>query len=69
MEPEETIDYNIRNIPKKYFEESEKLLPGKNYVGLQFAGLHWQSLGFLLVHIWIGCILFHQQNQQFHLDS
>ena len=28
-----TIDYNIRNIPKKYFEESEKLLPGKNYVG------------------------------------
>ena len=28
-----TIDYNIRNIPKKYFEESEKLLPGKNYIG------------------------------------
>ena len=26
-------DYDIKNIPKKYFDESEKLLPDKNYVG------------------------------------
>ena len=28
-----TIDYNIKNIPKKYFDESERLLPDKNYIG------------------------------------
>jgi len=27
------IDYNIENIPKKYFEESARLLPDKNYIG------------------------------------
>jgi len=27
------IDYDIKNIPKKYFEESERLLPNKNYIG------------------------------------
>tara|TARA_B100001750_G_scaffold159119_1_gene128206 strand:+ start:16 stop:963 length:948 start_codon:yes stop_codon:yes gene_type:complete len=26
-------DYNIKNIPKKYFDESKRLLPNKNYVG------------------------------------
>jgi len=26
-------DYDIKNIPKKYFTESIKLLPGKNYIG------------------------------------
>jgi len=26
-------DYNIKKIPKKYFEESARLLPGKNYIG------------------------------------
>jgi len=28
-----TIDYNIKNIPKKYFDESARLLPDKNYIG------------------------------------
>ena len=28
-----TIDYDIKNIPKKYFDESERLLPDKNYIG------------------------------------
>ena len=28
-----TIDYDIKNIPKKYFDESTRLLPDKNYVG------------------------------------
>ena len=28
-----TIDYDIKNIPKKYFDESARLLPGKNYIG------------------------------------
>jgi len=28
-----TVDYNIKNIPKKYFDESVKLLPNKDYVG------------------------------------
>ena len=27
------IDYDINRIPKKYFDESTRLLPGKNYVG------------------------------------
>jgi len=27
------IDYDIKNISKKYFEESERLLPNKNYIG------------------------------------
>ena len=27
------IDYDIKNIPKKYFNESIRLLPDKNYVG------------------------------------
>jgi len=27
------IDYDIKKIPKKYFDESARLLPGKNYVG------------------------------------
>jgi len=27
------IDYNIKNIPKKYFDESVRLLPDKNYIG------------------------------------
>jgi len=26
-------EYDIRNIPKKYFDESVKLLPNKNYIG------------------------------------
>ena len=26
-------DYDIKNIPKKYFDESIKLLPNKNYIG------------------------------------
>jgi len=28
-----TIDYDIKRIPKKYFDESIRLLPDKNYVG------------------------------------
>ena len=28
-----TIDYDIKNIPKKYFDESARLLPDKNYIG------------------------------------
>jgi len=28
-----TIDYDIKNIPKKYFDESLRLLPDKNYIG------------------------------------
>jgi len=28
-----TVDYNIKNIPKKYFDESARLLPDKNYIG------------------------------------
>ena len=28
-----TIDYDIKKIPKKYFDESIRLLPDKNYVG------------------------------------
>ena len=28
-----TIDYDIKNIPKKYFDESARLLPHKNYIG------------------------------------
>ena len=28
-----TIDYDIKNIPKKYFDESVRLLPDKNYIG------------------------------------
>ena len=28
-----TTDYDIKNIPKKYFDESARLLPGKNYIG------------------------------------
>jgi len=28
-----TIDYDIKNIPKKYFDESGRLLPDKNYIG------------------------------------
>ena len=28
-----TVEYNIKNIPKKYFEESARLLPDKNYIG------------------------------------
>tara|TARA_B100000029_G_scaffold121433_1_gene114871 strand:- start:593 stop:1540 length:948 start_codon:yes stop_codon:yes gene_type:complete len=28
-----TTDYDIKNIPKKYFDESLRLLPGKNYIG------------------------------------
>ena len=28
-----TTDYDIKNIPKKYFEESVRLLPDKNYIG------------------------------------
>ena len=27
------IDYDIKNIPKKYFDESKRLLPNKNYIG------------------------------------
>ena len=27
------IDYDIKNIPKKYFDESIRLLPDKNYIG------------------------------------
>ena len=27
------IDYDIKNIPKKYFDESARLLPDKNYIG------------------------------------
>jgi len=27
------ISYDIKKIPKKYFEESERLLPNKNYIG------------------------------------
>ena len=27
------IDYDIRNIPKKYFDESKRLLPDKDYIG------------------------------------
>jgi len=27
------IDYDIKNIPKKYFDESKKLLPNNNYIG------------------------------------
>ena len=29
----EKIDYDINKIPKKYFDESARLLPGKNYIG------------------------------------
>ena len=28
-----TTVYDIKNIPKKYFDESARLLPGKNYIG------------------------------------
>ena len=28
-----TTDYDIKNIPKKYFDESIRLLPDKNYIG------------------------------------
>ena len=28
-----TNDYDIKNIPKKYFDESKRLLPNSNYVG------------------------------------
>tara|TARA_B100000686_G_scaffold338004_1_gene409917 strand:- start:379 stop:1326 length:948 start_codon:yes stop_codon:yes gene_type:complete len=28
------IDYDIKKIPKKYFDESARLLPNKNYVGI-----------------------------------
>jgi len=28
-----TTDYNIKNIPKKYFDESVRLLPHNNYIG------------------------------------
>ena len=28
-----TIDYDIKNIPKKYFDESARLLPDRNYIG------------------------------------
>jgi len=28
-----TIDYDLKNIPRKYFDESARLLPGKNYIG------------------------------------
>ena len=28
-----TIDYDIKKIPKKYFDESRRLLPDKNYIG------------------------------------
>ena len=28
-----TIDYDIKNIPKKYFDKSGRLLPDKNYIG------------------------------------
>ena len=28
-----TTDYDIKNIPKKYFDESVRLLPDKNYIG------------------------------------
>ena len=28
-----TIDYDIKNISKKYFDESARLLPDKNYIG------------------------------------
>ena len=28
-----TTDYDIKNIPRKYFEESIRLLPDKNYIG------------------------------------
>ena len=28
-----TIDYDIKNIAKKYFDESARLLPDKNYIG------------------------------------
>ena len=28
-----TMDYNIDNISKKYFDESERLLPNNNYIG------------------------------------
>ena len=28
-----TIDYDIKKIPKKYFDESIRLLPDKNYIG------------------------------------
>jgi len=28
-----TIDYDIKNIPRKYFDESARLLPNKNYIG------------------------------------
>jgi len=28
-----TTDYDIKNIPKKYFDESARLLPDKNYIG------------------------------------
>ena len=27
------VDYDIKNIPKKYFDESVRLLPSKNYIG------------------------------------
>ena len=27
------MDYDIKNIPKKYFDESARLLPDKNYIG------------------------------------
>jgi len=27
------IDYDIKNISKRYFDESARLLPGKNYIG------------------------------------
>ena len=28
-----TAEYDIKNIPKKYFDESARLLPNKNYIG------------------------------------
>ena len=28
-----TIDYDLKNIPRKYFDESARLLPDKNYIG------------------------------------
>ncbi len=28
-----TIDYDIKNIPKKFFDESKRLLPNKGYIG------------------------------------
>ena len=28
------IDFNVNDLSSKYFDEAEKLLPGKNYIGL-----------------------------------